>query len=148
MAMALVAGCGPTTSAPSPPPSTTVAPPDPSATEAPPAPASTAAPVAAPSSGRPATSPPVWEVPAEVVATTLACIRQWETGGGVPGAADYTSRSGPHGGAYQFDQGTWESVGGTGAPEDASPAEQDARAERLLAERGLQPWPTPSRRCA
>ena len=44
-------------------------------------------------------------------------------------------------GAYQFDQSTWESVGGTGRPHWAEPVEQDARARLLYARRGWQPWP-------
>lgn len=46
-----------------------------------------------------------------------------------------------------FDDRTWAGVGGTGHASDAPPAEQDTRAARLLEQRGLQPWPTPSRRC-
>jgi resuscitation-promoting factor RpfA len=45
-----------------------------------------------------------------------------------------------HYGAYQFDLSTWRSVGGTGYPQQASPAEQDARALILYRERGWQPW--------
>ncbi len=45
-----------------------------------------------------------------------------------------------HYGAYQFDLGTWRSVGGTGYPNKASAAEQDARALILYRERGWQPW--------
>ena len=45
-----------------------------------------------------------------------------------------------HYGAYQFDLATWESVGGTGLPSDASPAEQDYRALYLYRMRGWQPW--------
>ena len=44
-------------------------------------------------------------------------------------------------GAYQFDQSTWESVGGTGRPHWAEPAIQDARARLLYARRGWTPWP-------
>jgi hypothetical protein len=44
-------------------------------------------------------------------------------------------------GAYQFTQATWESVGGTGNPAAASPAEQDARAAQLYAQSGSTPWP-------
>ncbi len=44
-------------------------------------------------------------------------------------------------GAYQFTQSTWESVGGTGNPAAASPAEQDARAAQLYAQSGSSPWP-------
>ncbi len=43
-------------------------------------------------------------------------------------------------GAYQFDLATWRSVGGTGYPNQASPAEQDARALMLYRKRGWQPW--------
>lgn len=43
-------------------------------------------------------------------------------------------------GAYQFDLSTWRSVGGTGSPNLATPAEQDARALVLYRERGWQPW--------
>ena len=43
-------------------------------------------------------------------------------------------------GAYQFDLATWRSVGGSGYPNQASPAEQDARALILYRERGWQPW--------
>lgn len=43
-------------------------------------------------------------------------------------------------GAYQFDLSTWASVGGTGKPSDASPAEQDYRALVLYRMRGWQPW--------
>lgn len=44
-------------------------------------------------------------------------------------------------GLYQFDLPTWASVGGTGNPVDASPAEQLRRAKMLHADRGWQPWP-------
>lgn len=44
-------------------------------------------------------------------------------------------------GAYQFEEQTWETVGGIGNPLDALPAEQDARARLLYANRGRQPWP-------
>jgi hypothetical protein len=43
-------------------------------------------------------------------------------------------------GAYQFDLPTWRSVGGTGLPSNASPAEQDYRALTLYRKRGWQPW--------
>lgn len=43
-------------------------------------------------------------------------------------------------GAYQFNLATWQSVGGTGYPHQASPDEQDARALVLYRERGWQPW--------
>lgn len=45
-----------------------------------------------------------------------------------------------HYGKWQFDLGTWRSVGGSGNPADASEAEQDMRANLLHAQRGEQPW--------
>jgi peptidoglycan hydrolase-like protein with peptidoglycan-binding domain len=45
-----------------------------------------------------------------------------------------------HYGAYQFDLPTWRSVGGRGYPNEASKAEQDARALILYRQRGWQPW--------
>lgn len=44
-------------------------------------------------------------------------------------------------GAYQFSLGTWRSVGGSGLPSEASPAEQDMRAQILYNQRGCSPWP-------
>lgn len=85
---------------------------------------SAAAPVAAaPSSGRSG-------------ACGLDYIKQAESGG------DYgaTSSSGKYRGAYQFDQRTWESTGGSGDPAKASPKEQDARAAKLYSMRGSAPW--------
>ncbi len=49
-------------------------------------------------------------------------------------------------GAYQFDLGTWRSLGYGGRPSDASPATQDAAARQLQAARGWSPWPACSRR--
>jgi transglycosylase-like protein len=81
--------------------------------------------------------------PAGVQSTTerapyapLAGIRACESGG------SYSTNTGNgYYGAYQFDLQTWQSVGGSGLPSDASPAEQDYRAARLYAERGASPWP-------
>jgi Transglycosylase-like domain len=44
-------------------------------------------------------------------------------------------------GKYQFDYGTWASVGGHGDPAAAPEAEQDRRAQILLARAGTSPWP-------
>jgi Transglycosylase-like domain len=44
-------------------------------------------------------------------------------------------------GKYQFDLGTWQSVGGTGNPAEAPEAEQDMRASMLYARAGSSPWP-------
>ena len=43
-------------------------------------------------------------------------------------------------GLFQFDLPTWQSVGGSGNPGDASPEEQLARAKLLYQSRGLEPW--------
>ncbi|MGI8415737.1 MAG: transglycosylase family protein, partial [Nakamurella sp.] len=54
---------------------------------------------------------------------------------------DYTMNNGNgYFGAYQFDQATWTSVGGTGRPDQASKAEQDFRALYLYRMRGWAPW--------
>ena len=44
-------------------------------------------------------------------------------------------------GKYQFDRGTWASVGGSGDPAAASEAEQDKRAAILYSRAGASPWP-------
>jgi hypothetical protein len=44
-------------------------------------------------------------------------------------------------GKYQFDYGTWASVGGHGDPAAAPEAEQDRRAAMLYAREGTTPWP-------
>ena len=66
----------------------------------------------------------------------LRAIAACESGG------DYSANTG-NGfyGAYQFTQSTWASVGGTGNPAAASPAEQDKRAAMLYAQSGSSPWP-------
>lgn len=63
--------------------------------------------------------------------------------GACESGGDYTTNTG-NGfyGKFQFDLGTWQSVGGSGLPSDASPAEQDYRAALLYRERGSAPWPT------
>jgi uncharacterized protein YabE (DUF348 family) len=54
----------------------------------------------------------------------------------------YTAR-GPYYGLYQFSMGTWESVGGSGDPRDASTNEQTYRAKLLYKQAGdSSPWPT------
>jgi hypothetical protein len=70
-----------------------------------------------------------------------AALRECENSG------QYTSKPTDHyRGAYQFDYQTWRSVGGTGDPAAASPAEQDYRARLLYQARGRQPWPACGRR--
>ena len=69
-------------------------------------------------------------------ASDLSRLRACESGG------NYRINTGNgYYGAYQFDLSTWRSVGGTGRPDQASPATQDALASRLQAQRGWSPWP-------
>ncbi|MFE4793108.1 ubiquitin-like domain-containing protein [Streptomyces sp. NPDC056756] len=58
--------------------------------------------------------------------------------GGRPGATD---PSGTYGGLYQFDVQTWQSLGGSGRPQDAPGPEQTYRAKKLYVQRGASPWP-------
>ncbi|WP_055534772.1 resuscitation-promoting factor [Streptomyces graminilatus] len=58
--------------------------------------------------------------------------------GGRPDAVD---PSGNYGGLYQFDTQTWQSLGGSGRPQDATATEQTFRAKRLYVKRGAGPWP-------
>ena len=68
---------------------------------------------------------------------TLESIASCESGGD-PTAV---SSDGSYRGKYQFDYGTWESVGGSGDPAAAPEAEQDYRAALLYARSGSSPWP-------
>jgi Transglycosylase-like domain len=75
--------------------------------------------------------------PASTASPNLQAIAACESGGN-PGAVD---SSGTYRGKYQFDYGTWASVGGTGDPAAASEAEQDKRAAMLYSQQGATPWP-------
>ena len=68
--------------------------------------------------------------------STLDAIASCESGGD-PSAVN----SAGYYGKYQFDTGTWASVGGSGNPAEASEAEQDMRASMLYARAGSSPWP-------
>lgn len=116
---------------PSPAPATAPAPAADPAPEAAPAPAPEPEPAPAPSSGG---DGPIAGGPSY---STLARIAACESGGN-PRAV---SSSGQYRGKYQFDQGTWESVGGSGDPAAAPESEQDMRAAMLYAQRGPAPWP-------
>jgi hypothetical protein len=72
-----------------------------------------------------------------VSSSTLSGIAACESGGD-PTAV---SADGTYRGLYQFDYGTWQSVGGAGDPAAASAAEQSYRAALLLARSGTNPWP-------
>ena len=56
-------------------------------------------------------------------------------------SGDPQARNGKYTGLYQFDVPTWQSVGGSGEPGQASAAEQTLRARLLYAARGRAPWP-------
>ena len=108
----VAAAVPPTTAAPAPRPG--------SVTTAPPAPTTTA-----PKKPAPESSASIDE--------TFACIRQLESGN------NYKS---PGGGAYQFLDSTWHSLGYTGSAQDHPPAVQDEAARRLLARDGWDQWST------
>ncbi len=72
-----------------------------------------------------------------VSSATLNAIASCESGGN-PAAVD---SSGTYRGKYQFDLGTWSSVGGSGDPAAAPAAEQDYRAALLYERSGSSPWP-------
>ncbi len=76
-------------------------------------------------------------LPGGVSRATLDAIAACESGGN-PAAV---SPGGAYRGKYQFDYGTWESVGGHGDPAAAPEAEQDYRAALLYARSGSSPWP-------
>ncbi|MFG2751926.1 ubiquitin-like domain-containing protein [Streptomyces xanthophaeus] len=71
-----------------------------------------------------------------------AALAQCESGGR-PSATD---PSGTYGGLYQFDVRTWQGLGGSGRPQDASGSEQTYRAKKLYVQRGASPWPHCGRR--
>jgi hypothetical protein len=72
-----------------------------------------------------------------VSSATLGAIAACESGGD-PIAV---SADGSYHGLYQFDYGTWASVGGSGDPAAASPEEQTYRAALLYARSGSSAWP-------
>jgi hypothetical protein len=76
-------------------------------------------------------------LPGGVSQATLDAIGACESGGD-PTAV---SSDGTYRGKYQFDYGTWESVGGSGDPAAAPEAEQDYRAALLYSQSGSSPWP-------
>ena len=77
------------------------------------------------------------ELPGGVSLETLNAIASCESGGD----PTEVSSDGTYRGKYQFDYGTWESVGGHGDPAAAPEAEQDYRAALLYTRSGSSPWP-------
>ncbi len=96
----------------------------------------------------PATEVVTWSAPRQRQSGTVtrfsgapggafACIRARESGG------NYATNTGNgYYGAYQFSLSTWRSVGGQGLPSQASPAEQNARAQMLQQRSGWRQWST------
>ncbi len=80
---------------------------------------------------------PLGEWPGGPSYAQWAALRDCESGGNYQAV----SPSGLYRGAFQFDLGTWATVGGSGDPAAASPAEQDHRAQVLWSQRGPSPWP-------
>jgi hypothetical protein len=66
----------------------------------------------------------------------LEAIAQCESGGNPA-----TDTGNGFYGKYQFTLQTWQSVGGSGNPAQASEAEQDQRAAALYGQAGPSPWP-------
>jgi len=75
--------------------------------------------------------------PAVAIPPQLEAIAACESGGD-PTAV---SADGTYRGLFQFDYGTWASVGGSGDPAAAPAAEQYRRAAILYARSGAAPWP-------
>lgn len=69
--------------------------------------------------------------------TVWAQLAQCESGGN----PSIVSKSGAYHGLYQFSVGTWQSVGGTGLPSQASAEEQTLRAQILQERSGWGQWP-------
>lgn len=76
-------------------------------------------------------------LPDGVSIETLESIASCESGGD----PTVVSADGSYRGKYQFDYGTWESVGGSGDPAAAPEDEQDYRAALLYSQSGSSPWP-------
>jgi hypothetical protein len=76
-------------------------------------------------------------LPGGVTIETLESIAACESGGD----PTIVSADGSYRGKYQFDFGTWESVGGSGDPAAAPEDEQDYRAALLYSQSGSSPWP-------
>jgi peptidoglycan hydrolase CwlO-like protein len=100
----------------------------------------------APAATKSATAPAAADAPAATTTTaaplpilggsvdaTFACIRQLESG---------NNYKAPGGGAYQFQDATWHSLGYSGTASDAPPAVQDEAARKLQARDGWSPWTT------
>lgn len=93
-----------------------------------PAPAATAPAAPAPTAPASETGTGGWAIPGYIV--------QCESGGNW-GAVNSSSGAG---GAYQIMPSTWQAYGGSGLPENASPAEQSAIARKIWNSAGPSAW--------
>jgi hypothetical protein len=108
-----------------------------------PAPTSTAAPAPAPapapastSSSSSSTQPPATQSTGGSGYAIPGYIVQCESGGNWHAV----NPSSGAGGAYQIMPSTWQAYGGTGSPQDASPAEQSAIASKIWSSAGPGAW--------
>ncbi|MGY1649783.1 ubiquitin-like domain-containing protein [Geodermatophilus sp. SYSU D01119] len=76
-------------------------------------------------------------VPATADGLNWAALAQCESGG----RANAVSSTGKYHGLYQFSVATWQAVGGSGVPSQASAEEQTMRAQMLYARSGAGQWP-------
>ncbi len=67
-----------------------------------------------------------------------AALAACESGGN----PSIVSSTGKYHGLYQFSVATWNSVGGSGLPSQASASEQTARAQALYSRSGAGQWPS------
>lgn len=96
-----------------------------------------------------APSQPAYAAAPATNTTSTSTASSSYTGGGVWNALAQCESSGNWSdntgngfyGGLQFKQSSWEAVGGTGSPADASPAEQIAKAQALQAQQGWIAWP-------
>jgi Transglycosylase-like domain len=128
---------------------TTTTPPPPPPTEPPPPPTEP------PTTDPPTTRPPATDPPSDEPAppdsgggigdpnsyATWDALAQCEAGGNWA-----TNTGNGYYGGLQFSLGTWQSVGGTGLPSDASRETQILMGQRLQARSGWGSWPACSRR--
>jgi resuscitation-promoting factor RpfB len=97
-----------------------------------------AAPAPAPAAPRAAAPAPPRQSGGGADGLNWAALARCESGGN----PSIVSSTGKYHGLYQFSQATWNSVGGSGSPSAASPAEQTARAKMLYSRSGAGQWPS------
>lgn len=108
-------------------------------------PARSAPVAAAPPAGEaadPGSAPAPAPVSSDADGLNWAALAACESGGN----PSIVSSNGLYHGLYQFDAGTWRSMGGTGVASSAPASEQTARAKALYARRGASPWPSCGRK--